>query len=111
MRIISFFIFLFSFFHFTGCAGLQKAEPISSSIKATECSSELNRWNYPEDCVCGSMESDSDVTYDPTLGKCVKAVHATGVCTMDQNPWGHASLCQCPDKLRYNQVIGLCVQE
>jgi hypothetical protein len=73
------------------------------------CSKDMNKWGNPTECRCGSLDPESDVTYDPTTGKCVSAVHGIGLCTTDKNAWGHSSGCQCPEGRKYNQVIGLCV--
>lgn len=35
---------------------------------------------------------------------------STGACTRDFNPWGQASICECPHATRYENRIGACVQ-
>jgi len=30
------------------------------------------------------------------------------ICTMDLNPWGHSSRCNCGENYNWNEVLGLC---
>lgn len=46
----------------------------------------------------------------PTFAASIQATPNL-ICTRDLNPWGRASLCQCPSETYYDQRIGSCLKD
>lgn len=38
-----------------------------------------------------------------------EGIYPTGICTRDLNAWGNASICECPEKYKYENRAGLCI--
>ncbi|MFK7826148.1 MAG: hypothetical protein AB8G05_18490 [Oligoflexales bacterium] len=38
-----------------------------------------------------------------------QGIYPTGMCSMDYNAWGNASICACSDSYRYEKRAGLCI--
>jgi hypothetical protein len=87
------------------------------------CTRDINPCGNPSMCVC-----PEGYDYNAAMGQCViddisKASHSmppiqgscvippSGMCTLDINPCGHPSMCQCPEGSRYNATVGQCIKE
>lgn len=65
----------------------------------------------PESAAAADEPADTEPTDMFAAPECVIDPAPDAVCTMDVNPCGHASICNCPGGYDYDAALGKCVLE
>ncbi|MGF1563399.1 MAG: hypothetical protein ACFB3T_14620 [Geminicoccaceae bacterium] len=59
-------------------------------------------------CVIDDLSQASEPGEPVDAGAC--AARPEGMCSRDINACGHAGMCRCPDDMRYDPALGLCLK-